>query len=397
MNLTTQQLNNNESAKLMTSDIRELIDRGENTGIEFKSARIRPEGLAREMVAFANATGGMIFLGVEDDRHISGLDSTKNYEEWCMNIARHNINPPLQVSWETVCLDNQSVGVIQVPKGSDKPYQTIDGKFYIRVGTTARMASVHELLRLFQQSGLFHFDLTGVEGTSIRNLNLHKLSAYFEVYSVQFEMMPEAEKVSLLQNTDILTSQGTLTVAGLLVFGLQPQRHLRQASATFAHFAGSDVTAELLDKQTIEGNLDVQIDTTTAVIRNNLRQPSTIIGNRRVEAPAYPPRVFRELIVNACCHRNYAIAGSQIRVLLYDDRLEVISPGRLPNSVTVEKLKAGVSYAVNPVIVKFMENLNYIDKLGRGLPMVWQEACKLGLAVDFVEQGEEFRVILALP
>ncbi len=110
----------------------------------------------------------------------------------------------------------------------------------------------------------------------------------------------------------------------------------------------------------------------------------------------YPEKVFRELVVNACCHRNYSIDGSKIRVFLFRDRIEIISPGRLPNTVTVEKLKAGVSYSVNPVIVKFMENMDYMDKPGRGLPMVYDEAAKLNRVPDFQEVGEEFRAVLYL-
>ncbi len=378
------------------SALQELIAQGENTNVEFKSVPLRPETLAREIVAMANTSGGVILLGVEDDTRISGLEAGKNYEAWCMNIARNNINPPLQLFYSEVLSNHSSVGVLEIPKGKDKPYQTNDAKFFIRAGSTNRMASVPELLRLFQQSGMFHFDSTPVERTSFRHVNLSKIAAYFETYKVNFEVLPEVEKISLLKNTDILKEEGLFSVAGLLIFGVYPQKYLLNASVVFAHFAGTEMTAKLLDKQTIEGNLDLQIDTTTAVIKNNLRRPSDIVGNQRIEQAMYPDKVFRELIVNACCHRNYAIHGSQIRVFLYDDRLEVISPGRLPNTVTIEKLRAGVSYAVNPVIVKFMENLNYIDKLGRGLPMVCQEAEKLGRQVQFFEQGEDFRVILPL-
>lgn len=375
------------------SDIQQLMSQGENTNVEFKSADLRPEALAREIVAFANASGGVILIGVEDDQQISGLNQRKNYEEWCMNVARNNVTPLIRPAYSEILFDQQRVGILEVPKGQDKPYHTNDGKYLIRVGSTNRIATVNELMRLFQQSGVFHFDSTPVERTSVKNVNLQKISAYFEPYQLNFDLLPEEEKIALLQNTDIL-EDGQLTVAGLMIFGINPQKYLRNASVSFAHFAGTEITAELLDKQQIEGNLDLQIDTTTAVIKNNLRRPSNIIGNKRVEQPMYPDKVFRELIVNACCHRNYAIAGSSIRVFLYDNRLEVISPGRLPNTVTIEKLKAGVSYAVNPVIVKFMENLNYIDKLGRGLPMVYAEVQKRGCDIGFEEIGEEFKVSL---
>lgn len=98
--------------------------------------------------------------------------------------------------------------------------------------------------------------------------------------------------------------------------------------------------------------------------------------------------------MNACIHRNYAISGSRIRIRQFADRMEFISPGRLPNTVTIEKLKNGVSYSVNPVILKFIENLRYIDKLGRGIPLVCLEAKKLGLTPSFEETGEEFQVTL---
>jgi ATP-dependent DNA helicase RecG len=95
-------------------------------------------------------------------------------------------------------------------------------------------------------------------------------------------------------------------------------------------------------------------------------------------------------------HRNYSISGSRIRILQFSNRIEFLSPGKLPNTVTTEKLSSGVSFAVNPVIVKFMENLRFTDKLGRGLPMVWREGQKLGKEVRFEEIGEDFRVTLEL-
>ncbi len=143
--------------------------------------------------------------------------------------------------------------------------------------------------------------------------------------------------------------------------------------------------------------LDTQVDTLSVLLKKYLATPSKIVKNKRIDSKAvYSEKVFRELSTNAVVHRNYSIAGSKIRVFLFEDRLEVISPARLPNTITVEKLPYGVSFAVNPVIVKFMENLRYIDQLGRGLPMVCQEAKKVGKRVTFQEIGEEFKVVLEL-
>ncbi len=210
-------------------------------------------------------------------------------------------------------------------------------------------------------------------------------------------MNQQDERIRLLKCSDMLTEQGKPTLAGLLLFGMTPERLLTQSGISFAHFAGNEIVAELLDKKTIGGSLPRQTDGTVTAIKTNLRIPSTISGARRIEAPHYPDYVFRELVVNACVHRNYSIYGANIRVFLFSDRLEVISPGRLPNTVTIEKLPVGTSATRNPVLMRVMENLGYVDKLGRGLPMVCREAKKLGREVQFLESGEEFRVILPLP
>lgn len=379
------------------SEIRNILSQGENASVEFKTAGVRPEGLAREMAAFANTGGGVILIGVSDAGEIEGVDDATRYEEWVMNIARTNVSPPLAVDCAFVRIDDKRIAAVSVPKGRDKPYQVGD-KYYTRVGSTNRIATQFELLRLFQAAGVFHFDRTGVEEAGMKDINLSAVDAYFRRYDINFSSESESEKEALLINTDILTEERTPTIAGLLIFGINPSRFLPQCGISFAHFSGIDMDGPLIDKQNIDGPLDYQATTGLAVIRNNLRTPSDIEGARRVDARALPEeKVFRELLVNACVHRNYALFGSKIRVFMFEDRMEFISPGRLPNTVTVEKLKAGVSYAVNPVIVKFMENLRFIDRLGRGLPMVWREMKRIGGAAVFKEIGEEFKVTIRWP
>ncbi len=378
-------------------EICQLINSGENVSVEFKSADVKPDSLAKEIVAFSNTNGGVILLGVEDDGKISGLPGGRIYEERIANIARNNVIPAVQVSYGEIDIGDRKMGVIKIPKGRDKPYQTANHQFLIRVGSTNRVATQPELMRLFQQSGVFHYDSIGVERTSLIDLNLAKIDGYFNRYEIDFTQESEAGKTSLLQNTDILDKDGKVTIAGLLIFGINPQRYLYNAGISFAHFNGNEMTADLIDKQNIDNTIDYQVDAALAVIKNNILQPSSIVGTKRVDTGfIYPDKVFRELLINACVHRNYAISGSRIRVFLFADRIEFISPGNLPNTVTIEKLRAGVSYAVNPVIVKFMENLRYIDKLGRGIPMVCNEVEKNHKKIDFKELGEEFKVILYL-
>ena len=381
-------------------EISEIIKNGENASVEFKSSSVRNESVAKEIVAMANTQGGVILFGIADNGEIEGAGKKggKNInEEWVMNIARCNIVPAISVEYSDIQIENKRIVLIKVPKGNDKPYQTNKSQYLVRIGSTNRQATQAELMRLFQQAGFYHFDGNNIDGTSINSLNLSKIDKYFNRYEIDFMNEPEDDKINILKNADILDESGKATIGGLLIFGVNPQRFLYNASISFAHFKGIEINDELIDKQNIEDTIDYQVDTTLAVIKNNLLNPSVINGSKREEKNKnYSDKVFRELLVNACVHRNYAIAGSKIRVFLFDDRIEFISPGRLPNTITVEKLKIGVSYAVNPILIKFMENLRYVDKLGRGLPMVYKEAQKLGKEVIFKEIGEEFRVILYL-
>ena len=379
-----------------SEDIVNLIQQGENQAVEFKGCQVHADSLAREMTAFSNTSGGVILIGVDDGGNIEGVSTDRDWEEWVANIARNNVVPAIRPLFQKVEVEGEIVAAVTLEKGIDRPYQTNRSHFYVRVGSTSRAATQGELMRLFQQAGMFHFDLTGVDNTGIKELNLTKVADYFQRWDVDIAADHE-DLENLLLNTDILTPDGSVTVGGLLIFGLQPQRFLHNASISFAHYLGNQPDSELIDQRVIEGNLDYQVDAALSIIRDNIKNPSVIKGAKRVPTTLhYPDKVFRELLVNGCVHRNYAISGSRIRVLMFNDRLEFISPGRLPNTVTVEKLRRGVSYAVNPVIVKFMENLRYIDKLGRGLPMVWLEAEKIGRQPVFAEFGEEFRVTLPL-
>ena len=377
-------------------ELQTLIQQGENAAVEFKALPLRPEALAREMVAFANSAGGTILLGVADDGTVLGIDGSDQLEEWVMNIARTAVIPALTVTYETVAINATRVAVVGVPKGSDKPYQTGD-KYLMRVGSTNRVATQAELMRLFQMSGVFHYDTLPVANASINDLNMAALDSYFANYGFEFSKEADIARRQLLINTDILAPSGEPTIGGLLMFGINPSRYLPQAAIMFAHFNGLEIAAELIDRQEIIGTLPQQVDAAVAVMKNNLLRPSTIEGMKRKDTRQLPPdKVLREMVVNACVHRNYAIAGSRIRIFMFDDRIECISPGRLPNTVTVAKLRSGVSYASNPVLLKFMDNLRYIDRLGRGFPMIYREMQQIGKEVNVYELGEELRVVLPL-
>jgi len=255
-----------------------------------------------------------------------------------------------------------------------------------------------ELMRLYQLAGVFHYDAVAVQSTTANDLNQAAIDDYFAKYDIAFSKETPPERASILRNADLTTASGECTVAGLLCFGINPSRYLPQSGISFAHFAGAELDANLLDRQEINGTLAYQIDTALAILKNRQQTPSTIKGTQRTETSTQPSdKALRELLVNACVHRNYSIAGAKIRLFLFNNRIECHSPGRLPNTVTLDKLRFGVSYASNPIIVKFMDNLRYIDRLGRGFPLLYREAQRLGSELQVDELGDVLRIILKLP
>jgi len=376
--------------------IKQLIAQGEGISVEFKSADARPEAIARELVAFANTFGGVLLLGVEDSGVVSGF-SLGNSEERIANICRHNVVPALAPIVKVVPVDDVPICVVQVPKGPFKPYQSLDGKFWVRVGSTNRQATKEELSRLFQAAGLVHFDIAPVEGTDERDLDAGKLQRYwYNCYDIDYLGIENEERLRLLRNADIIvaTHDGeAVGIGGMLLFGNQPQRRLPQSAIIFAVFKGMDLTDDLIDKKELTGTLPELIDNAAALVRLFLPRPSAISGLKREEQDAIPAKIIREALVNAVCHRDYSLAQQRITVYLFQDRLEITSPGTIANTLTLEKIRYGNSAPRNLFLLKYLDNLRYSDGLGRGIPMMVKA---LGEHIVFEEIGVLFRVTIRL-
>ncbi len=209
--------------------LNQILKQGENSAVEFMKGDVRPESLTKEIVSFANSYGGVILIGIADDGSIRGVDSDRSFDEWVTNIARNNIQPPVQITTEEHMIEGKKIVEVTVEKGRHWPYQDNSGRFYVRVGSTNRMASLQELMRLFQEGGFYHFDKNEVEEADHKSLARYALSDYFQAYGILFEELDEEEQMRLLKNTDILGPNGHPTVAGLMIFGSQPQRYLHNA------------------------------------------------------------------------------------------------------------------------------------------------------------------------
>ena len=377
-----------------TKKIIEIIKLGENAAVEFKSGAVRPDGIARELVAFSNTLGGILLIGIEDNGEITGVPEHIT-EEWVANIVRNNLAPPISPEITSKVINNKRIVSVEVPKGLHKPYQSLGGRFWIRVGSTNRTATKEELSRLFQQAGLVHFDLAPVEGTAIKDLDPHKLNDYWsDYYDIAYLFLEESEQQKILNNADIIVPFDTGwadSVGGLLIFGKYPQKRLPQSSIITAVFRGTDITDELLDKKEITGTIPELIDRSFSFVQLFVPKPSIIEGMKRSEKETIPSGVIREILVNAVSHRDYSIVNKKSSIYIFEDRIEITSPGKLANTLTLEKIKVGNSALRNHFIIKYLDNMRYIDGLGRGIPRVIKA---MGNQVIFEEIGILFRVTL---
>jgi ATP-dependent DNA helicase RecG len=379
------------------TELKDIIITGESSHLEFKSEQVKPDDLAKEIVAFLNFQGGKILLGVEDDGTISGV-SRPDVEEWVINICRNNVVPSIIPGYQKLSVEGKDVVVLDIPAGLAKPYHTQKGDYYIRAGSTARKASREELSRLFQDSGMVHYETTPIPNTGLKDLNWQRLLDYFlnlHPAHINLDDEDETARDRMLQNLDILSQgSGSTTVVGMLMFGLQSERYLPQSEILFAYFKGTEIGDELLDRKSLTGPLPQIIEDAQRVLNLNLQSASTIEGMKRVERIVFPDKVLRELVINALLHRRWGLTGN-VRIFLFEDRLEIHSPGRLPNGVTVEKMKESTHVPRNPILMKFLQDYHFVEKLGRGIPMVVREMKKLIVREpDFVESGEEFTVTL---
>ncbi|MBI4778768.1 putative DNA binding domain-containing protein [Candidatus Desantisbacteria bacterium] len=380
------------------SKLLELISIGENERIEFKeSLDIIDAGnrnIANEMAAFANTKGGYIIVGVNDAGRIVGVQDITHLEEKIMNIASDKLYPPIQLIFFNIKVEDKNVAVIEIPQGVNRPYEPA----YIRRGSTKRKATREELRRLYQEGGLIEFDRTKISGSNLEDLDFDKIENYLQMITgKKFEDL-EISKERLLENKEIAVygeSGYQVTVAGMLVFGKTPQRYLPQIGIKLVRFKGEDVGDDIIDRKEIEGDLPFMIDYSVSFIKRHTNLGAKIEGIKRIDVPEYLEAVIREAIINAVVHRDYSVRNANISMFIFDNRLEIRSPGRLPNSASLEKLSLGDHHPRNRLLFLFLETMGYGERIGTGIPRMIKR-CKENAYPEpkFEEKGEEFWISL---
>jgi ATP-dependent DNA helicase RecG len=374
------------------SELLELIANGENSGVEFKRDDIRPEQLAKEVVALANFQGGKIILGVEDDGTITGIQRD-DLEPWVMDtVFGRYVHPMILPFYEEIQVDDEHrVAVISLTQGTAKPYVVRHNDredIYVRVGSVSRRATREQQARLFALGGMLHAELLPVSGSGLGDLCHERLTDYLT--AVVGDREPPASDSAwekrlcglgfMVERED---GSPVCTIAGLVLFGHTPRKLLPQAGIRWMAFDGNDKTYKALDDRLIDGPLVALwrenngnrelaekglIESFIDIARPFLSEETEPLGEtmRRERYWHYPLDALREAVVNALAHRDWT-RYEEIEISRYSDRLEVISPGALQNSMTVEKMIAGQRSPRNPLVVEVLRDYGYVDARGMGV------------------------------
>ena len=382
---------------------------GEDGRTEFKEVRFGDRGvlspntedLADELAAFANAEGGVVFLGVDDSGAVTGIPLAKMnvVEHWLLNVATHNCDPPIRPLVRKAVLPgdgakDERIVLVEVARGL-YVHRTSGGRYYTRVGSTKRDLAPSELARLFQQRGReYVFDEQLVLAATVGNLSRNRLEAFFG-------RSPIIPWLDLLRNTRVVSRDedgvDRPTVAGLLVFATEPTEFLASGSIEAACYHGTRLSSEdLIHAERLAGPVSDQIDAGIAFVARFM--PTGVSAGAGAR---YDIDVVDEAIVNAVAHRDYAIAGSKIRLFLFADRLELYSPGKLPNTITLQDMPYR-TFTRNQLLVSFLSRIRskrtgqvFLESRGEGVRKILKDGeAHSGRRPKYELFGDELRLTL---
>ncbi len=375
-------------------ELLERIELGENSTTQFKENVTNSEQLAQEMVAFSNALGGLIIIGVKDTGEITGLspEDIRRLNQMISNVASDQVKPSIHPLTYTVKVNDKTLLVIDIKQGINKPYCTSSGVYITKSGADKRRISQEELQRLFQESQRYHADEFIVQDTKIINdLDKNSFSEYYKKEYGEDVTDLDIDIKQILENL-YLAKDNNLTLAGLLLFGKKPQTKKPMFIIKAVSFVGNDLSGTAYrDSEDIKGNILKLYTDSMSFITRNLRKVQNDKDFNTEGELEIPKIVLEELVVNAIIHRDYFIEAP-INIFIFDNRIEIISPGKLPNNLTIENIKHGISVIRNPIITSFAAKILPYRGIGSGIVRAIKHYDK----IDFINdtESEKFSAII---
>ncbi len=377
-----------ESAALL-----QIIGGGETSRVQFKENITNPLSAAQELVAFANTEGGQIIVGVADKTGaITGLsfEDIQRISSLLVNAASEGVKPPLTIKTESVEINGKKVLIVTVPGGAHKPYKDKDGLIFVKNGPDKRkVTSNEELARLLQTSGDLYAEEILLPFTISDELDIRDFRQFYEEkYQTPLD---EADLPRLLANIR-LADADRLNVAGALLFAKHPEKVVPQFFISAVWFAGTDIAGEKYHgSEDIRGTLPQLYQRGLDFMKRALNRPQNGKDFNTVGDLEIPEVVLKELLVNALIHRDYFIRDS-IKIFVFDDRIEIRSPGKLPNNLTEAQIRAGIRRSRNTILASLAPDVLPYRGIGSGI----LRSLKAWPHIEFVNDkaGEEFRVVI---
>lgn len=373
-------------------ELLDLIQKGETSTVQFK-VRIDKKDkkksaydLGTEMVAFANTKGGTLIVGVVDETgEIDGLtyEELQATNQLLANVSTNNVKPAINIFTETIEVGEEKLIVVQVPEGISKPHTDNKGIIWVKNGSDKRtVTSREEMARLLQSSGNMFADETLVSGTTINDIS--------DVFFTQFVDKKYGKSIDelgqsiseLLSNMGMLRNR-SLSLGGLLLFGKNPQQYKPTFTVQCVAVVGNDISSkDYRDKEDpFTGNFQELYEKTLSFITRNLKKIQQEDSFNSQSVLELPIETIEELLVNAFVHRDYFI-NTSIKIFIFDNRIEIVSPGKLPNTLTIENIKAGTSIPRNPIIFSNVRYILPFVGVGSGIPRAYENYPDLELIND---------------
>jgi len=378
-------------------ELKEIIKKGEDSRTQFKLTITSPDQLASDLVAFSNSNGGVILVGVNDKGKVIGLtpDEIRKINQLISNVSSQNVKNPINPVTENIKVDRKIVIVINIQEGIDKPYFDNQGLIWVKSGSDKRkVTGKEELRRLFQSSDLLYADEVPVKNTSEKDIDIFLFRKFYEeTYNSELEKA-NLTLSKILENLGLM-KKGNLTLAGVLLFSKNPEiKKPLFIIKAISYFGNMIEGNEYRDSIDIAGSFFFQFKEALAFILRNLKRIQNgknfnVKGELEVSQVA-----LEELLANALIHRDY-FRNAAIRIFIFDNRVEIISPGSLPNNLTIENVKSGVSIIRNPVIASFANKMIPYRGLGSGILRALKEQPDIELINEITT--EQFKVVIPRP